>query len=85
MMFIEAMHIYKFKDGRIKLKTSGKYIWAIPKRLEEENISLGDIVLVPCKKNNAPVIVLNVFENNNKKFGYKHKKVIKVLDKMIKK
>ncbi|TPE14352.1 DUF5839 family protein (plasmid) [Clostridium perfringens] len=85
MKFIVAIHISKRKDGKIKLRTGERYTWAIPEKLEKENISLGDIVLVPCKNTTAPVIVLNIFESENKKLKYKHKKVIKVLDKMIKK
>ena len=85
MKFIEAMHIYKQKDGNIKLRASGRYTWVVPKKLEKENLRKGDIVLVPCKSTVAPVIVLNIFESENKKLIHNHKKVIKILDKFRKK
>ena len=84
MKFIEAMHLYKCKDGVLKIRQSGKYTWGVPKKLEKENISKGDIVLVTCQNTKAPVIVLNIFESYNKKLKYRHKKVIKILDKVTK-
>ena len=48
--------------------------------MEKENIKQGDIVLVNCKKAKAPVVVLNVLEIMEEKT--KHKKVIKILEKI---
>ncbi|EHR0219557.1 hypothetical protein KS664_003219 [Clostridium perfringens] len=53
MKFIEAMHLYKCKDGVLKIRQSGKYTWGVPKKLEKENISKGDIVLVTCQNTKA--------------------------------
>lgn len=82
MKFIEGVHIHKSKNGDVKIKQSGKYIWFIPEKLEKGNISRGDIVLVECKNTKAPVIVLNVFESEEEKI--KHKKVLKILDRVKK-
>ncbi|ELU5588527.1 hypothetical protein SCB17_003046 [Clostridium perfringens] len=85
MKFIEAMHLYKSKDGGLYIRNNKKYFWIIPENLEKENIYQGDIVLALCKNTKAPVLVLNIFLSENKKLKHKHKKVTKVLDKMIKK
>lgn len=82
MKFIKGMHTYKNEYGYYRIKYSKLYIWEIPKNLEKENISQGDIVLAICKNSVAPIMVLSVFESNDEKI--KHKKVIKILDKMIK-
>lgn len=81
MKLIEGVHIRKSKNGDIKINHMGKFTWIIPEKLEKENISKGDIVLVDCKNTKAPVIVLNVFESDEK---IKHKKVIKILDRVKK-
>lgn len=79
MKYIYGIHLEKLKNGDFKIKSNKKYTWSIPKKLEKENISKGDIVLVACKNTKAIVIVLDVFENNDEKI--KRKKIIKVLDK----
>lgn len=73
------MHLEKLKNGDFKIKSNKKYTWSISKKLEKENISKGDIVLALCKNTKAPVIVLDVFENDYEKI--KRKKIIKILDK----
>lgn len=80
MKYIVGVHI-TIKNDEIIIKNKKKFIWVITKKLEKENISNGDIVLVACKKNvRAPVIVLNVFESSKEKV--KHKNVLKVLSKV---
>ncbi|ELU5588532.1 hypothetical protein SCB17_003052 [Clostridium perfringens] len=79
MKIIKAMHFYKNKNGVLCLRGAKPYTWEIPKKLEEENIKQGDIVLVNCKKTKAPVMILNVLEIMEEKT--KHKKVIKILEK----
>lgn len=73
------MHLERLKNGDFKIKSNKKYVWIIPSKLEKENISKGDIILAACKNCKAPVIVLDVFENDDEKI--KRKKVIKILDK----
>ena len=82
MKLIKGMHIYKNEKGIICIKGAKPYIWEIPEKLEKVKIRQGDIVLAKCKNTKAPVIVLNVFENDeveNKKLNYK--KIIKILEK----
>lgn len=79
MKFIEGIHIHKTKTGEYKIKQGKKYIWSVPEKLEKENISKGDIVLVDCLSIKAPVIVFNIFEGQTEKTN--HKRVIKILDK----
>ena len=79
MKFIYGMHLERLKNGEFKIKSNKKYTWIIPSKLEKETISKGDIVLAACKNHKAPVIVLDVFENDDEKI--KRKKVIKILDK----
>lgn len=79
MKIIKAMHFYKNKNGVLFLRGAKPYTWEIPKKLENENIKQGDIVLVNCKNTKAPVIVLNVLEIMEEK--NKYKKIIKILEK----
>ncbi|WP_283705073.1 DUF5839 family protein [Clostridium perfringens] len=79
MKHICGMHLEKLKNGDWKIKNNKKYTWSISKKLEKENISKGDIVLALCKNTKAPVMVLDVFENDDEKI--KRKKIIKILDK----
>lgn len=79
MKIVKGMHVYKNKNGDICISGSKPYTWEIPKKLEKENIKQGYIVLAECKNTKAPVIVLNVLENNQEKTKYK--KIIKILDK----
>lgn len=79
MKYIYGMHLEKLKNGDFKIKSNKKYIWRIPEKFEKENISKGDIVLALCNNTKAPVIVLDIFENDKEKIN--HKKIIKILDK----
>lgn len=79
MRFIEGIHVHKTEVGEWKIKQGKKYIWSIPEKLEKENISKGDIVLVDCLNTKAPILVFNIFESQTKKTN--HKRVIKILDK----
>ena len=82
MKIVKAVHFYKNKDNVICLRGAKAYTWEIPNKLEKENINQGDIILVPCKNTKAPVIVLNVLESMEEKT--KHKKIIKILEKIKK-
>ena len=79
MKIINGMHIYKNKDGGFYIRGNKLYTWEVSKKLKEENIEQGDIVLAECKNTKAPVIVFNVFEINQEK--KKYKKIIKILEK----
>ena len=79
MKIINGMHIYKNKDGGFYIRGNKLYTWEVSKKLKEENIEQGDIVLAECKNPKAPVIVFNVFEINQEK--KKYKKIIKILEK----
>lgn len=79
MKYIYGMHLEKLKNGDFKIKNTKKYIWCVSEKLEKENVSKGDIVLALCNNTKAPVIVLDIFENDDEKI--KRKKVIKILDK----
>ncbi|WP_415336101.1 DUF5839 family protein [Clostridium perfringens] len=79
MKYIYGVHLERLKNGDFKIKSNKKYTWGISKKLEEKNVSKGDIVLALCKNHKAPVIVLDVFENDDEKI--KRKKIIKILDK----
>ncbi|EGT3601873.1 DUF5839 family protein [Clostridium perfringens] len=82
MKIIKGMHIYKNKDGGFYIRGNKLYAWEVSKKLEEKNIEQGDIVLAECKNTKAPVIVLNVLESMEEKT--KHKKIIKILEKIKK-
>lgn len=81
MKYIIGVHIIN-KNSEIIIRNKKKFTWVVPEKLEKENISKGDIVLVACKNTKAPVIVLDIFESDKEKV--KHKKVLKILSKVNK-
>ena len=84
MYLLNLLRLCTYISKNIKLKVGRKYAWGILEKLEKENISLEILFYYHSKNTVAPVIVLNVFESENKKLIHKHKQVIKILDKMIK-
>lgn len=82
---IAAFHIDSKKDGILKLKTSKLYHWNIPKRLRNNPIEKGDIVLVPSKKGKSRVLVMDVFREEFEETQKLYKKVIKVIERAPKK
>lgn len=81
MKYVTGIHL-TIKNNEISIKSKKQYTWVIPEKLEKENISKGDIVLVACKNTKAPVIVLDIFESDKERI--KHKKVLKILSKVKK-
>ncbi|CAM2079592.1 MAG: hypothetical protein NSGCLCUN01_03812 [uncultured Clostridium sp.] len=90
MKFIEGFFIKKYtrgtKKGQEYIKTTKRYVWSIPKDLENE-IQVGDEVLVETTwlKDNkyisgkTKVLVVNVFEKDEEQ--EERKNVLKILNK----
>lgn len=90
MKFIERFFIKKYtrgtKKGKEYIKTKKRYVWSIPKELENE-IQVGDEVLVETTwlkdgkyiSGKTKVLVLNVFEKGEEQG--ERKKVLKSLKK----
>lgn len=90
MKFIEGFFIKKYtrgtKKGQEYIKNTKRYIWVVPKDLENE-IELGDEVLVETTwlKNNehvstqTKVLVINIYEKDEELED--RKKVLKILKK----
>lgn len=90
MKFIEGFFIKKYtrgtKKGQEYIKTTKRYVWSIPKELENE-IQVGDEVLVETTwiKDNkyisgkTKVLVVNVFEKDEEQ--EERKNVLKILKK----
>ncbi|GEN89586.1 DUF5839 family protein [Oceanobacillus sojae] len=74
------MDIY-FENGNLKLNTDKMYHWHIHIRLRDTPIAQGDIVLVQTKRGNRPILVMNVFREEDKEKKQKYKRVIKLLGK----
>ncbi len=90
MKFIEGFFIKKYtrgtKKGKEYIKTKKRYVWSIPKELENE-IQVADEVLVETSwlkdgkyiSGKTKVLVLNVFEKDDDQ--EERKKVLKILKK----
>ena len=90
MKFIEVFFIKKYtrgtKKGQEYIKSTKRYVWSIPKDLENE-IQVGDEVLVETTwiKDNkyisgkTKVLVVNVFEKDEDQ--EERKNVLKILNK----
>lgn len=79
---IAARHIKRINKNRsIKLCRDKNYYWNIPKRLRQNPIQKGDMVLVPTKRGKRRVIVMDVFREEYEETGRLYKKVIKVLNR----
>lgn len=90
MKFIEGFFIKKYTNGKKKgteyIKTTKKYVWNIPKDLENK-IQIADEVLVETtwlkNKKEIPaktkVLVVNIFEKEED--HEERKKVLKVIKK----
>ncbi|SIS57534.1 DUF5839 family protein [Salimicrobium salexigens] len=78
---IAAYHIVGMENGALKLNTNKLYHWNIPKRLRENPIQKGDIVLVPTGRGKRRVLVMDVFREEFEETQNTYKKVIKVIEK----
>lgn len=79
---IAGLHIVSRENNRaLKLNTKKLYRWNIPKRLRQDPIQKGDIVLVSSKDGKAPVLVMDVFREEFEETQRLYKKVIKVIEK----
>lgn len=78
---IKGFHIKKNNDGIIKLNTSKMYCWHIPKKLRENRIQQGDIVLVESKNKHVDVLVMEVFREEFEETRKHYRRVIKIIEK----
>ncbi|HJF32917.1 MULTISPECIES: DUF5839 family protein [Bacillales] len=78
---ISGFHILGTENGNLKLNTNKMYHWHIQKKLRNTLIAQGDIVLVQTKRGNRPILVMNVFREEDKEKKRKYKRVIKLLEK----
>lgn len=78
---IAAFHIIGNENGVLKLNTNRQYHWNIPKRLRQDPIQKGDIVLVPTARGKKRVLVMDVFREEFEETQKLYKKVIKVIEK----
>lgn len=78
---IAGFHILGTENGNLKLNTNKMYNWHIPKKLRGMLIAQGDIVQVQTKIGNRPILVMNVFREEDKEKKRKYKRVIKLLEK----
>lgn len=78
---IAAYHIVGTEHGALKLNTNKLYHWNIPKRLRENPIQKGDIVLVSTARGKRRVLVMDVFREEFEETQKTYKKVIKVIEK----
>lgn len=78
---IAAFHIIGKENGMLKLNTNKLYHWNIPKRLRQEPIQKGDIVLVPTARGRRRVLVMDAFREEFEETGKLYKKVIKVVER----
>ena len=76
---IKAYHFCIF-EGNFCLDKRKEYYWHIPKAIRAENISKGDVVLVPSENRETKVIVIDVFRENVEETGKKYKSIIKKLE-----
>lgn len=85
---IQGFHMRRNEEGKMVVLPHKRYIWYLTRRFREsldEPVKPGDVVLVETvgrrgskKKGNAPVLVMEVFKYEG---DYKHKRVLKVLEK----
>lgn len=81
---IKGLHILGTEDGNLKLNTKMEYRWHVPKRLRENPIKQGDIVLVQTSRGKRPVLVMYVYREETKERKKKYKQVIKVIERASK-
>lgn len=83
---ISAFHIISRKeDSVLKLYTKTLYNWHIIKKLRNDSIQPGDIVLVETQGRLAPVLVMNVFREELEETNKHYKRVVKILERAPKK
>jgi len=82
---IRGLHILGTENGNLKLNTNRKYRWHILKRLRENQIKQGDIVLVLTSRGKRSVLVMDVFREETKEKKKKYKQIVKVIEKAPKK
>lgn len=76
-------HVWgKKKNGELRVNTGKMYCWHIPKKIRDTPIEKGDTVLVQTKRGKKPVLVADVFREENKEIKKKYKKVIKLIEKL---
>lgn len=78
---IAAFHILGTENGALKLHSDKMFHWHIPKKLRNEPIQKGDIVLVRTMKGYRPVLVMNVFREDDQEKKKKYKRVIKLIER----
>lgn len=79
---VDGFHVLGTENGNLKLNKNKMHHWHIHKRLRDTPIAQGDIiVLVQTKRGNRPVLVMNVFREEDKEKKQKYKRVIKLLEK----
>lgn len=78
---VAGFHVLGTKNKNLKLNTNRMYCWHIPKRLRAIPIELGDIVLVRTRRGVRPVLVMNVFREEDKEKKQKYKSVVELVEK----
>jgi len=78
---IAAYHILGSEKGALKLNTNKMYHWNIPKRLREDPIHQGYIVLVLTRRGKRPVLVMDVFREDYEEKKKEYKKIVKLIEK----
>ncbi len=63
---VAGFHVLGTENRNLKLNTNKMYHWHIHKRLRDTPIAQGDIVLVQIKRGNRPILVMNVFREEDK-------------------
>jgi len=61
-----------------------QYRWHIPKRLRENQIKQGDIVLVHTSRGKRPVLVMDVYREETKEKEKIYKQVVKIIERALK-
>jgi len=76
-----GIHVIGTENGNLKLNTTKIYHWHISKWLRDTPIEQGDIVLVQTNRGYRPVLVMNIFREEDTEKKQTHKRMIKLIEK----
>lgn len=78
---IKGLHILGRENGNLKLNSNRQYHWHIPKRLRQDQVQQGDIVLVFTSRGKRPVLVMDVYREEIREKKKKYKQIVKVMER----
>jgi len=80
-----GFHVIGTENGILQLNTTKVYHWHIPKWLRKTPIEKGDIVLAKTNRGYRPVLVMDIFREEDPEKKQVRKQVIKLIEKAPKK